>query len=158
MLLLVAGNAAIAYPPQADFGGFEEGLTHGDAAVWMWIGIALPSNLTVATDHRLSSMIFGFDGNHATWVTTPALFTGSDPTAATAELRSVGVPNPATAQPIDLVVVDTVMYTGVALSPSAQATALSPAAIAWFQTVPFLPIYENGGEVVYLVLVEYSVA
>jgi len=158
VVLLIAGNAAIVYPPQADFGGFEEGLTHGDAAVWMWVGIAMPPTLTVATDHRLSSMIFGFDGNHATWVTTPALFTGSDPAAATAELRSVGVPDPATARPIDLVVVDSVMYSGVALSPSSQANPLSPAAIAWFQALPFLPVYENGADVVYLVLVEYPVS
>jgi hypothetical protein len=158
VLLLVAGNAAIAYPPQADFGGFEEGVTHGDAALWMWIGIAIPTHWTVATDHRLSSMIFGFDGNRATWVTTPALFTQSDPQAATAELHHVGVPDPATAQPIDLVVVDSVMYSGVALSPSSQAAPLSAAAIAWFQALPFLPLYENGADVVYLVLVEYSVS
>jgi hypothetical protein len=152
-ILLVAGNAAIVYPPPADFGGFQEGLTHGDAALWMWIGIAEPPNVTVASDHRLSSMIFGMDGNPATWVTTPALFVGSDPAAAAAELNASGVPNPATARPIDLVVVDSVMYSGVALSPSDLAHPLTPAAIAWFERMPFLPIYENGLEVVYLVLV-----
>jgi hypothetical protein len=151
-LLLVAGNAAIVYPPQVDFGGFQEGLTHGDTAIWMWIGIAEPSGVTVATDHRLSSMIFGIDGNPATWVTTPALFTGNDPAAATAELVSSGVPNPAAAKPIDLVAVDSVMYTGVALDPSGLALPLSSSAIAWFETVPFLPIYENGLDVVYLVV------
>ena len=160
-IVLLAANAAIVYPPPADFGGFQEALTHGDAAVWMWIGITDPpgaaarANLTVATDHRLSSMIFGFDGNSATWVTTPGLFTGSDPATATAELRSSGVPDPAHARPIDLVVVDSVMYTGVALNPSDLALPLSGAAIAWFGEVPFLPLYENGAEVVYLVLVEY---
>ena len=160
-IVLLAANAAIVYPPPADFGGFQEVLTHGDAAVWMWIGITDPpgaaarANLTVASDHRLSSMVFGFDGNSATWVTTPGLFTGSDPATATAELRSSGVPDPAHPRPIDLVVVDAVMYTGVALNPSDLALPLSAAAIGWFATVPFLPLYENGAEVVYLVLVEY---
>ncbi len=152
-IVLLAGNAAIVYPPQADLGGFEEGLTHGDAAIWMWIGIAEAPNVTVASDHRLSSMIFGVDGNPATWVTTPALFNGTDPRAATQELIESGVPNPAHPRPIDLVVVDSVMYGGVALSPSGLAVPLGPGAIAWFESAPFLPLYENGRDVVYLVVV-----
>jgi len=151
VVLLLAANAAIVYPPQNDFGGFEEGLTAGDAALWMWVGLAAPPTWAVASDHRLSSMIFGFDGNPATWVTTPALFTGSNRSAAFAELRSVGAPNPATPQPVDLVAVDSVMYSGVALDPSDQAHPLSAAAIAWFEAAPFVPLYENGPEAVYLV-------
>ncbi len=149
--VVVAANAAIVYPPQRDFGGFEEGLTKGDAGLWMWIGIAEPSNATVASDHRLSSMIFGLDHNPATWVTTPALFVGTNESAAIAELRSSGVPNPAAPRPIDLVVVDSVMYVGVALNPSQPALPLSPQAIAWFELPAFVLLYENGLDVVYLV-------
>ena len=98
VVVVVAANAAIVYPPQSDFGGFEEGLTHGDAALWMWVGIAIPPSAAVATDHRLSSMIFGFDGNPATWVTTSALFDGSNGSWVDAyeELVSVGYPTPPT--------------------------------------------------------------
>jgi hypothetical protein len=151
VVLVLAANAAIAYPPQADFGGFEEGLTHGDAALWMWAGVAVPSGSTVATDHRLSSFLFGFDGLRATWVTTPALFTGSTWADARAELNSSGVPNPAFSAPIEYVAIDGVMYGGVALSPSTLALPLSPAAILWFELAGFVPVYENGPEVVYLV-------
>ena len=147
--LLLAANAAIVYPPQSDFGGFQEGLTRGDAALWMWVGIAAPPTWVVATDHRLSSMIFGFDGNPATWTTTPALFTGSNWSAAVAELRSSGTPYEN--RPIAIVAVDGVMYTGVALDPSAPALPLSHDAIGWFERLPFVPLYENGLEVVYLV-------
>ncbi|MFY9716406.1 MAG: hypothetical protein WAK40_00495 [Thermoplasmata archaeon] len=157
-VLLIAGNAAIVYPPPSDLGGFQEGLTHGDAALWMWIGIAEPSTATVATDHRLSSMIFGIDGNPATWVTTPILFTAMNATSqaagATAELLASGVPNPSDPRPIDLVVVDSVMYSGVALSPSDLAVPLGAGAIGWFESLPFLPIYENGQQVVYLVVLD----
>lgn len=149
VVVLLAANAAIVYPPQSELGGFEEGLTHGDAALWMWIGVAAPSDWVVASDHRLSSIIFGVDGNAATWVTTPALFTGSNASAAFAELRSVGAPS--SPRPVDLVAVDSVMYGGVALDPSQQALPLSEAAIAWFASLPFVPIYENGRDVVYLV-------
>ncbi|MGA3021520.1 MAG: hypothetical protein ABSE66_01760 [Thermoplasmata archaeon] len=149
VVVLLATNAAIVYPPQNDFGGFEEGLTHGDAALWMWVGIAAPPNWTVATDHRLSSMIFGVDGNPTTWFTTTALFTGSNWSEAAAELRSVGTPY--TDRPIDLVAVDSVMYTGVALDPSKLALPLSGAAVGWFERLPFIPVYENGPDVVYVV-------
>jgi hypothetical protein len=149
--LVLAANGAIVYPPQADFGGFEEGLTPGDAAVWMWVGAEIPANTTVATDHRLSSFLFGFDGLRATWVTTPALFTGTNRTAAFAELHASGVPDPAHAAPIVLVVIDAVMYHGVALDPGAGALPLSAAAVGWFAGPGFVPIYENGLEVVYLV-------
>ncbi|HYA57523.1 MAG TPA: hypothetical protein VEH57_03555 [Thermoplasmata archaeon] len=153
VVVLLAANAAIVYPPQSDFGGFQEGLTRGDAALWMWVGIAAPPTSVVASDHRLSSMVFGFDGNPATWVTTTVLFTGgpSDCLGAAGELRSVGAPDPSHPHPVDLVAIDSVMYTGVALNPSAQATALSSAAIAWFATPPFILLYENGANVVYLV-------
>ncbi|MCI4373024.1 MAG: hypothetical protein L3K02_05220 [Thermoplasmata archaeon] len=156
VVVLLGANAAIVYPPANDFGGFQEGLTHGDAALWMWVGVAAPASWTVATDHRLSSMIFGFDGNPATWVTTPALFNGasnstSAATAAADELRSVGTPNPAHPRPIDLVAVDSVMYTGVALDPAQLALPLSSAALHWFLDLPFVPLYEDGQNVVYLV-------
>jgi len=151
VVLVVAANGAIAYPPQAEFGGFQEGLTHGDAALWMWAGVGVPVGSTVASDHRLSSFLFGLDGLRATWVTTPALFTGSNWAHARAELNASGVPNPSSPAPIEYVAIDGVMYGGVALDPSALAVPLSPAAIAWFGYAGFVPVYENGPEVVYLV-------
>jgi hypothetical protein len=151
VVVLLAANAAIVYPPQADFGGFEEGLTHGDAGVWLWIGLAVPPTAVVASDHRLSSMIFGFDGNPATWDSTPALFTGSNWSEARAELELTQAPTPNRELPVDLVAVDGVMYGGVALDPSGAALPLSDAAIHWFGGAPFVPVYENGREVVYLV-------
>ncbi len=154
IVVLLGANAAIVYPPQADLGGFEEGLTHGDAGLWLWIGIAEPRTASVASDHRLSSMIFGFDGNPATWDSTPALFTGDNWSAAAAELASSNAPT-APPRPIDLVAVDSVMYGGVALNPSGAALPLSPAAIGWFQGLPFVLLYENGLDVVYLVDAAY---
>ncbi len=127
-------------------------MTHGDMALWMWVGIAAPATWSVATDHRLSSAIFGFDGNPATWTTTPVLFTGTPGQSATAyaELRSSGTPY--VDRPIDLVAVDSVMYGGVALNPSDSAAPLSAAAIQWLEEMPFVPLYEDGSNVVYLVV------
>ena len=152
-VVLLAANAAIVYPPPADFGNFQEGLTPSDAALWLWVGIAAPPTWAVASDHRLSSMIFGFDGNPATWVTTPALFCGntSDWPTAASELENAMTPNGDHRHAIDLVAIDSVMHQGVALDPAQIARPLSPAAIQWFGGLPFLPLYENGQNVVYLV-------
>lgn len=148
-LILLAANAAIVYPPPADLGGFQEGLTPADAAEWMWIGLALPPTAAIASDHRLSSMIFGFDGNPATWSSTPALFTGTDRSAALAELNGSEAPH--SVLPIDAVAVDGVMHDGVALDPGAAALPMSPEALAWLAAPPFVPVYENGDQVVYWV-------
>ncbi|HTZ61509.1 MAG TPA: hypothetical protein VMC82_02545 [Thermoplasmata archaeon] len=154
VVLLLAANAAIVYPPQSDLGGFEEGLTHGDAGLWLWIGLAEPRSAAVASDHRLSSMIFGFDGNPATWSSTPELFTGSNWSVAAAELRASDAPL-SPARPIDLVAIDSVMYGGVALDPAGEAVPLSAEAIGWFGGLPFVLLYENGLDVVYLVDASY---
>ncbi|MCW6167444.1 MAG: hypothetical protein LVQ64_03245, partial [Thermoplasmatales archaeon] len=149
VFVLVAANAAIIYPPQQDFGGFQEGLTVADSGLWMWTGMNVPSSAAIASDHRLSSMVFGFDHNPATWDSTPALFTGSNWSAAQAELGSS--PAPYAVHAIDYVIVDSVMHIGVALNPSGSAKPLSAAAIAWFGEMPFVPLYENGSNVIYLV-------
>ena len=149
-VVLLAANAAIVYPPPALFGGFQEGLTPSDAAAWMWVGVGVPVGATVASDHRLSSMIFGFDGNNATWDSTPQLFVGSSWAAAAAELSASYAPHGAKV-PVDVVVVDSVMHDGVALDPSQLALPMSPQAIAWLAGPPFVLLYENGGESVYWV-------
>jgi hypothetical protein len=149
-VLLLAANAAIAYPPPAQLAGFQEGLTDGDAALWMWVGIGVPPTATVASDHRLSSMVFGFDGNNATWQSTPSLFLGDNWSRAAAELSGSVAPRGAL-QPIDVVALDGVMVQGVALDPGGLALPMSPQAVAWFSEPPFVLLYENGSEKVYWV-------
>ncbi|HEV8049056.1 MAG TPA: hypothetical protein VGP88_00510 [Thermoplasmata archaeon] len=152
IVVLVAANAAIAYPPPALFGGFQEGLTNGDATVWMWTGIAVPTGAVVASDHPVSSMVFGFDGNSATWDSTPALFTGTSWPEALAELQNSDAPHPPHDSPIDVVIIDeTMRTTGVPLNPNELAAPMSANATAWFSTGPFVPVYENGGTTVYWV-------
>ncbi|HZY70555.1 MAG TPA: hypothetical protein VFF67_06230 [Thermoplasmata archaeon] len=152
ILVVVAANAAIVYPPPAEFGGFQEGLSMQDAGLWLWVGVGIPPTAVVASDHRLSSMVFGFDGNRATWDSTPALFVGSNASRASADLQGSFAPHPSAAGrllPVWSVAVDATMYQGVALDPSAPALPLSHAAIGWFDRPPFVPLYENGPQAVY---------
>ncbi|MCI4317687.1 MAG: hypothetical protein L3J96_04045 [Thermoplasmata archaeon] len=152
VVLLLAANAAIAYPPPSDFGGFQEGLTPADATLWMWAGVGLPASATVASDHRLSSMIFGFDGNQATWDSTPRLFTGTNRTTALVELEDSLAPHAPNYRPINAVAIDATMRTtGVALDPSQLTQPMTPQASAWFTAPPFVPLYENGAQSIYWV-------
>ncbi|MGC2290209.1 MAG: hypothetical protein WA688_10205 [Thermoplasmata archaeon] len=150
-VLLLAANAAIIYPPQSDFGGFQEGLTYQDQALWLWGGIGLPLHTAVASDHRLSSMMFGFDGLAATWDTTPGLFIGTSWANASAELHLSDAPNHNQPRVIEAVAVDAAMHSGVALNPANLALPLSSQAVAWLEAPPFVPVYENGQQVVYWV-------
>jgi hypothetical protein len=149
VVVLVAANAAIAYPPPQYFGGFQEGLTAQDAGLWMWSGSALTGPTVVASDHRLSSMFFGFDGYNATWQDTPALFAGTNWSQAAAELREVPAPRCPYLVPVQLLAVDATMYQGVALDPSQPANPLPSSAIAWYGGAPFVPIYLNGAQAIY---------
>ncbi|HTT26006.1 MAG TPA: hypothetical protein VMH90_03465 [Thermoplasmata archaeon] len=149
-LLLVAANAAIAYPPAPDLGGFQEGLTVRDALLAEWSAGGLPAGTVVASDHRLSSYLFGVDGDRATWDSTPDLFCGTHESAAERELAGAGAPNGRYA--LDAIAVDgTMRYVGVALDPSAEASPISPNASAWLAGPGFVPIYENQAETVYWV-------
>jgi hypothetical protein len=146
----LALNAAIVYPPPSLFGGFQEGYTAGDAALWMWAGSALAPGTGVASDHRLSSTLFGFAGANATWQSTPALFVGTNGSAAALEL--CGSAHPRAVGPLRAVAVDeTMRSTGVALDPAQPAPPMSGPARTWLSQPPFLPLYENGGETVYWV-------
>jgi len=148
-VLILAANAAIVYPPPSDFGGFQEGLTLPDQALWLWAGIGLAPQTAVASDHRLSSMMFGFDNLATTYQSTPDLFIGTNWAVAASELHSSN----AVLQPrtIQAVAVDATMYSGVALNPADLAPPLSPEAVQWFGGLPFIPIYESGSQVVYWV-------
>ncbi|MCI4347291.1 MAG: hypothetical protein L3J97_01565 [Thermoplasmata archaeon] len=148
-VLLLAANAAIVYPPPADFGGFQEGLTLPDQALWLWAGIGLAPQTAVASDHRLSSMMFGFDDLATTYQTTPHLFINASWSAAAAELHSSGAP--LKNRMIEAVALDATMHSGVALVPDNLALPLSPEAAQWFSAPPFVPVYESGSQVVYWV-------
>jgi hypothetical protein len=148
-VVLMAANAAIVFPPPSDFGGFQEGLTVEDQALWLWAGIGLAPHTAVASDHRLSSMLFGFDGLAATYQTTPGLFIGTSWATAAAELHSSNASSQV--RTIEAVAVDSTMHSGVALDPANLALPLSPEAAQWLQVPPFIPLYENGAQVVYWV-------
>ncbi len=149
-LLLVAANAAVAFPPPVALGGFEEGFTVQDVAMVTWMAREMAPGSVLAADYRLSDLYFGFSGNPATWSNAGPLFLSPNRTAALQQLA--GTRAPSRTLPIDLVAVDATMRTtGVALNPSSLALPMASQALTRFSEPPFVVVYENGPQEVWWV-------
>ena len=141
--VLVVAMAFTAYPPPGVFGGFDEGLTSGDMEAVEWISCNIPENAVIATDHRLSSAIFGFAGVMCTWDSASQILYGESYEEARDQL--ISCETPAGNRSIDYVVIDkTMVEKGVALLQWKNALHLSEGAVKKFYRHPFELIYDNG--------------
>lgn len=142
-LVILSLNAAIAYPPQDVMLGFQEGTFPGEVEGVLWAREHTPLHSTFASDHRMSSLLFGFAGGYATWDTTPLLFSEEAFTPALKDELSL-VDAPHEPRRVQYIFLSKVMLDGVALDPNEPARPLSPASLAKFTSEPFLTLYDNG--------------
>ena len=145
--LLVAGGAATAIPPSTILAGFEEGIRPATLDAAYWAGMHIDGLL--ATDHRASTIAFGFGGVAATWDAAPLALTASDFGAARAEMCAVNAPTGVSR--VDYVLIDADLANGVQLSPLAPSEPLSPAAAAKFADAPYHKVFDSGYAQVYFV-------
>ncbi len=147
--VLVTATALSAYPPREVMGGFFEGYPAASADPPAWIDRQLPPGAAVASDHRLSSMVFGLGGRNSTWDYVDAtLHAPNFPTAA-AEMR--WLKTPAGYVRVDYVVLDDDVRRGAMLFPWEPARPLSPQANAKFEASPYVKVYDDGYSQVYWV-------
>jgi len=140
---LIALSAVTVYPPAKAVGGFEEGITHKDLVAALWMRDNVPKGSVVASDHRLSSTIFGFAKLMCTWDSAYDILHAESFEDALPQLRSCDTP--AGKKRIDYVVVDRVMLEeGVALLQWENAEPMSEMAFNKFFNEPFELVYENG--------------
>lgn len=159
--LFLAGTvsmaALLAYPPPELFGGFQEGTSQRELDLVLWgregmSGSHDPTEIgpRVATDHRLSTFLFGIGGATPTWdlagdlIHTPEL--GAN---ASARLR-VKTPE-AGSGPARYVALSKEVRKHVALEQWEAAEGISDMAQAKFERAPFIRIFDNGEAQVYLV-------
>lgn len=136
--LLVAGlvgalalGAATSLPPRETIGGFEEGMSDAELEAVLWAKDHLPPGATVAADHRVSSLLYGFAGMRATWDYTPRTFHGESWEDVRDELKSLGIPS-GDAQRIDYVFLSPQIREGVTLLQWENSRPMSDAAYAKF--------------------------
>ena len=145
--LLVVGTALSAFPPTGLLVNYEEGARPAALDVSYWVGANADG--LVATDHRASTLVFGFGGADATWDTAPLSIEAPDFATARAEMCRVGAPSGD--RRVDYVLIDADLARGVQLSPFTPAAPLSGPARAKFSDPPYQKVYDSGYAQVYFV-------
>lgn len=149
--LLSAGillGAVTAYPPRGVLGGFEEGTTSGEMDSVFWLRETSARTELVATDHRMSSMTFGFAGINASWDDAFDTLHGNLSQAVT---EMAGLDTPSGRHQVSMVLVDPAIEGGVALKQWETAQPLSAGAKAKFSSPVFIKLYEADQVRTYLV-------
>ena len=144
-IVLLAGNALTAFPPPEILGRWQEGTRAPalDAAHWSRDHV----DGLLVTDHRASTLAFGFGGVDATWDTTRTpLLAG---TFVEARSGLIGIPSPSGVRNGSYVWVDGDIERGVQLYPWDPAVPMSPEAIAKFDDAPFVKVFDNAYARVY---------
>jgi len=140
---LLVLSVVTAYPPTSATGGFNEGITQKDLEAALWIKDNVPASAVVASDHRMSSTIFGFAKLMCTWDSAYDILHADSYDEALSQLRSCDTP--AGKKRIDYVVVDKAMREeGVALLQWENAEPMSEKAFDKFFKEPFTLVYDNG--------------
>ncbi len=147
---IVVAGAAAAEPPKSVLGNFEEGTTQEELDAVLWTVATSEPGITVATDHRLSSLLFGFGTVNATWDSAGKILHGSFEDAAPLLARC---DTPSGPQRIDSVLLSDSVRDSAALVQWETARPISPEAAAKFEAAPFLAVYANGGAELYRVAV-----
>ena len=140
--------AATAYPPREIMGGFEEGTTYQEMDSVLWLREDGPPAELVATDHRMSSMTFGFAGLNASWDDARQTLHGNY-SAAAAEMA--GLETPSGEHSVTLVLLTPSIEAGAALTQWETARPLSSDARAKFSSELFSKLYESNGVKIYRV-------
>ncbi|MFQ6012678.1 MAG: hypothetical protein ACE5LS_03425 [Thermoplasmata archaeon] len=134
---LVILAAAAAIPPRDVLANHFEGTRPEALAGVAWAGAHLPS--LTATDHRVSSILFGFAGVRGTWDTVSAPLHASTFAAARGEMIAT-----IARERIDFVFLDQDLLAGATLFPWDPALPLSPEAQAKFLGPHYLKLYDDG--------------
>jgi hypothetical protein len=150
--VLLALTAVMAYPPKEVLGGFQEGTSREDIQAVFWARESLPGHSTVASDHRMSSMVFGFAGLNATWDGARKTLHASTYTECRDEIA--GLKTPSGEKSIDYVLLDKDIKEGAALLQWENADPMSQEAQEKFEEWPFIKLYEAGGVEVYGLVAE----
>jgi len=134
--------AVTSYPPREILGGFEEGTASVEMDGVLWLREdGRPAEL-VATDHRMSSMTFGFAGLNASWDDARDTLHGN---LSEARAEMAGLETPSGLHSVTLVLLTPSIEAGAALTQWETARPLTGEARSKFSSEAFLKIYESNG-------------
>jgi len=139
---LVVASALTSYPPREMMGGFEEGTASDEMDGVLWLREeGRPAEL-VATDHRLSSIVFGFSGLNASWDDARDTLHGN---LSEARAEMAGLETPSGLHGVTLVLLSPTVEAGAALTQWETALPIKGEALSKFSSEQYLRIYESNG-------------
>jgi hypothetical protein len=147
ILTILLTCSIYSYPPLNVVSGFEEGTTEEELDSCFWSLENLPKDATVASDHRMSSILFGFSGLNATWEYAPKTFHYGTYDEIMEEMNSTRIPSGI--KRIDFILITSAIENGVALEQWETAEPMSKSAIEKFDSEPFIKLYDNGESRIY---------
>ncbi len=153
---LVAGGL-FAYPPRAAIGGFEEAMTQAELDGVRWADANLPDGTTIAADHRVSSLLFGFAGLAATWDFTPRTYHAESWEDVFDELAALNI-SAGVGRRIDYVLLSPAIREGVTLVQWEPSLPMSDRAWRKFLDDPehFEIVYVDASSDVYVLRVRWE--
>lgn len=137
---LLGANALSAIPPAGLFVGWQEGIRAEAVDVALWTSGSADG--LVASDHRVSTILFGFGGADATWDAAPLTLRARSFADARSEMLAVDAPSGRAC--VAYVALDRDLVTGVQLEPFDPALPLSSEALGKFNAEPFHKVFDTG--------------
>jgi len=132
--VLVVAAVFSAYPPKSLLSGFEEGTTHTEFESVLWVRENLNDETRLVTDHRMSSLVFGFGGHLASWDSYREIYTSENYTGIEELMKEKN---------LSFVLLTDTTKEGVALLQWENADPMSEEAILKFEEEPFIRLYAN---------------
>jgi hypothetical protein len=148
-LILLIASSFYSYPPEGLLSGFEEGTSDLELESCIWIRESIEDDAIIASDHRMSSMVFGFGEVNASWETAPDTINGETLEDCAEELNSTNTPSGM--KPINYVLLSTEIKNNAALTQWEPAEPMSDKALRKFEKYPFYKIFDNGESEIYMV-------
>lgn len=143
IVLLSLGVGYSGYPPREVIANFQEGTVYEEMQGVFWMREHRDDlNGNVASDHRMSSMLFGMGEVGATWDSAYQTIHAHSFSEAREEIEK---------EDISAVFMDDEILLGVALLQWENAEPVSDEAIAKFQEPPFVRVMDSGFVQIYYI-------
>ena len=133
----------MAYPPPEVMGGFQEGTNDKELNAILWMKFSEEDTLVVS-DHRLSSLVFGFTKTNASWENGAEVITGDTEEAIKAGKR-LSTPQAGVKQ-VSYIIISKEMQKGVALLQWDHAEELTGEAKTKFTNNNQFPVWFDNGD------------
>ena len=147
VVLLSLGVGHSAYPPREVIGNFQEGTVYPEMEGVYWVreyagDFSGGGEGKIASDHRMSSLLFGVGGVDATWDSANHTLHSRDYSNCSEEIARLNITG---------VFMDREIEKGAAMLQWENAEPISQASIAKFESPPFIRVLDTGFVQVYYV-------